>query len=316
MSVPVISEHPHVDIVDYRPDPDLDGDIADVCYAAIHGWPDQGPVTGSLMRSWLRPQGLTATTLALHRDAAGSLVGAAALRWPATPDLATQLWGPFVHPSAQRHGLGRALVGALVRVAENKPGVRITSYGVPEARRAGWRLFERLGWTRSAAASIVEHPLPTPARPTSYPVRTARAGEYLDPALAELVSSARPHLSYAVARDTYARWADDTRYTREGLVLVDGPDHLLGAALVYTLKHLGDPEPTEANVQDVIVRGDLDDATAVAVRASLITAVLAAGAEMGAVVARSTMQDPEVTQALVDAGFRVLDDVRIYCPKA
>lgn len=130
------------------------------------------------------------------------------------------------------------------------------------------------------------------------------------------MSSAQPHLGYAVARDTYARWAGDTRYTREGLLLVDGPDHLHGAALVYTLKHLGDPEPTEANVNDLIVRGDLDPDTAAAVRASLIAAVLAAGEEMGAVVARSTVEDPVVNQALVDAGFRVLDDVRIYCPPA
>jgi GNAT superfamily N-acetyltransferase len=316
VSVPLISEHPHVDIVDYRPDPDLDGDIADVCYAAVYGWPDQRPVTGSLMRSWLTPQSLTATTLALHRDPAGSLVGAAALRWPATPDLPTQLWGPIVHPSAQRHGLGRALIGALIKVAENKPGIKITSYGVPEARRAGWQLFERLGWTCRPGARIVEHPLPAPARPMAYPVRNAQPGEYLDPALAELVSSARPHLSYAVARDTYARWAADSRYTREGLLLVDGPDHLLGAALVYTLKHLGDPEPTEANVNDLVVRGDLDPAAAASVRGSLIAAVLAAGEEMGAVVARSTVEDPVVNQALVDAGFRVLDDVRIYCPPA
>jgi GNAT superfamily N-acetyltransferase len=313
VSARLIEEHPHVDVVDYRPDPDLDGDIADVCYAAVYGWPDQRPVTAALMRSWLSPQSLTANTLALHRDATGALVGAAALRWPAAPDLPTQLWGPIVHPSAQRHGLGRALLGALLKVAESKPGVKVISFGVPEARRAGLRLFERLGWTCSGVARIVEHPLPARALPLTHPVRTARAGEYLDPALAELVLSARPNLSYAVARDTYARWAADTRYTREGLLLVDGPDHLLGAALVYTLRHLGDPEPTEASVHDVIVRGDLDEATARSVRSSLIAAVLDAGAQLGAVVARSTMEDPVVSQALVEAGFSVVDDVRIYC---
>ena len=44
-----------ISVVDYRSTPDLDADLADLTYAAVHGWPDQRPVTAALVRSWLRP---------------------------------------------------------------------------------------------------------------------------------------------------------------------------------------------------------------------------------------------------------------------
>ena len=96
-----------ITVEDYRPSPALDEELASLGSTAIHGWPDQAPVDASLARAMLRPAGMTATTLALHRDADGRLLGGAAVRWPATLDAAGRLWGPIVHPDAARQGLGR-----------------------------------------------------------------------------------------------------------------------------------------------------------------------------------------------------------------
>ena len=101
-------------VLDYRPDAALDTDLADLCYAALFGWPDQRPVTPALVRAWLRPAGTTATTLALHRGHEGRLLGAAAVCWPATPDPPVGCGVRWCTRTRSGGGVGSALLGALL----------------------------------------------------------------------------------------------------------------------------------------------------------------------------------------------------------
>ena len=112
----------------------------------------------------------------------------------------------------------------------------------------------------------------------------------------------------------HARMSLDERYSRDGLLIVEAPDGLLGAACVYPLRHLGDPEPVEANLDEIYVHGGLDAATAAAVRAALVNGFVTAAGTLGADVARCTVDDPALIDALLRAGFKVADDVRYYAP--
>jgi GNAT superfamily N-acetyltransferase len=304
-------------VLDYRPDPALDNDLADLGYAALFGWPDQSPITASLIRSWLRPAGTTATTLALHRGNEGELLGAAALTWPSTLDAPGYLWGPVVHPAAQRGGVGSTLLGALSDVVAARPGIRVITSEIPETRKAGWALYERAGWRNTSTASLLTRSLPAPASlPTGVPVRTMRSGEYLDPELAELFAGARPELGYATARDTYTRWTSDERYDPDGLLLADGPDGLLGAALVYPVTHNRHGQPHEVTLADVIVRTTLAVEAAAGVREALVGAALDVGADLDAAVARAVVDDDDLIATLHAAGFNTVDQIRYYTMRA
>jgi ribosomal protein S18 acetylase RimI-like enzyme len=302
-----------VHVLDYRPDPALDTELADLGYAALFGWPDQSPITAALVRSWLRPSGTTATTLALQRGDEGQLLGAAALTWPSTLDAPAYLWGPVVHPTVQRGGMGATLLGAMSDILTSRPGIRVITSEIPETRKAGWALYERAGWRNTSTASLLTRTLPAPASvPSLVPVRTMRSGEYLDPALAELFAAARPDLGYATARDTYTRWTTDERYDPDGLLLVDGPDGLVGAALVYPVTHNRYGQPHEATLADLIVSTSLPALAASGVREALVGAALDVGADLGAAIARAVVDDEDLIATLHAAGFDTVDQIRYY----
>jgi GNAT superfamily N-acetyltransferase len=298
---------------DYLPTKDLDTRLAELGYAAVRGWPDQRPVTGPMVRSLLRPAGMTATTLALHRDDDGQLLGAAALRWPATTTAAGRFWGPVVHPHARGIGLGRRLVAALEEVLATHPGVRFTTTEIPESRAAGWALFQSLGWRCEPVSSLLARALPARISvPTSVPVRPARHGEYLDAALSELVFSFRPQLCPSIARDTFARWSGDARYTPSGLLLAETPDGLAGAVLVYPNRHTTADEPAEALIADLLTCHKLVPEHATAVRATLVAAALQMADESGATIARAVADSQELEDTLRSAGFEPVDQIRHY----
>jgi len=332
-----------IDLVDYWPNAELDAELAELCYAALQGATDQRPVTPSLVRAWLRQSGLTATTLALHRGADGRILGAAAICWPGAPESSGRLWGPFVHPDVRGAGVGPALFTALDEVISNRPGVRMATVAIPETRSGGWTLYERAGWQALGKANFLYRPVPAavdalPPAPApdqiGVVVRTIRAGEYLDPAIASLVTGVRPALTFANARDTLTRWTTDERYRPDGLLLAEpagaaltdpadasslaelgtgGPnDRLLGAALVYRLHQPGTDEPVEARLADLLVAAHLDAGTADAVRAALVDAVVRVGVVLGAAVARAVVESEDLSQALLRAGFEVGDQIRYY----
>jgi ribosomal protein S18 acetylase RimI-like enzyme len=305
-----------ISVVDYVPAPDLDADLADLAYSAVHGWPDQRPYTAAFLRSRLRPRGMTATTLVLGRDAGGRLVAASALRWPATLEDAGHLFGPIVHPDARGAGVGTDVLAAMIDVIGNRPGVRVTTIAVPESRTTGWTLFERAGWTPVRTSVLLQRELPAEILLTTVPVRAPQPGEYLDPAIAALAAAARPDLSYAAARDTLAQWRDDERYTSDGLLLVDGPDGLIGAGLVYPLAHPDNGEPAEARLEEILIAERLDPETSTQVRSALVAAALHVGAAAGASVARAEVADAEIVATLHGAGFEVVDRIRYYSPPA
>jgi ribosomal protein S18 acetylase RimI-like enzyme len=305
-----------ISVLDYVPAPDLDADLAHLAYDAVRGWPDQRPYTAGFLRSRLRPRGMTATTLVLGREHGGRLVAAAALRWPATLEDTGHLFGPIVHPDARGAGVGTDVLAAMIDVIANRPGVRVTTIAVPESRTIGWSLFEREGWTPVRTSVLLQRELPAEILLTTVPVRAPKPGEYLDPAIAALAAAARPDLSYAAARDTLAQWRDDERYTSDGLLLVDGPDGLIGAALVYPLAHPGIGEPAEARLEEVLVAERLDPEMSTQVRAALVAAALHVGAAAGATVARAEVDDTELVATLHGAGFEVVDRIRYYSPPA
>jgi hypothetical protein len=174
-------------------------------------------------------------------------------------------------------------------------------------------LFDRAGWSLSGGAYLLRRSLDggVPV-PVTVPVRGMERGEYLDPSLSALFAAARPHLGHAMARDTYSRWSADVRFTPDGLLLAEGPSGLVGAALVYPIRHDTTVEAPEALLADLITLRQLDAGAAHNVRTSLIAAALAAGARAGATVARAVVDDPEVVHTLTIAGFDIVDRVRYY----
>jgi GNAT superfamily N-acetyltransferase len=306
---------PSIDVVDYRPEFDLDNDLAELGYAALHGWPDQRPVTAALVRSLLRALGTTASTLALHRNTDGRLLAAAAIRWPASLEGIGRLWGPLVHPAARGGGLGAALLETVGHLIAARPGVRVQSAEIPAQRIGGWTLFERAGWQPAGSSTLWRLPLPSRGRgPTIVVVRPVRAGEYPDQHLAALFAAARPELGYGMARDTYTRWSADERYTSEGLLLAETAEGLLGAVLVYPLTQPGGPEPAEALLADVLVHTRLEGGAAAAVRAALVDGAIRVSETAGATVVRAIVEDPDLMATLKDAGFQLVDEIRYYSP--
>src|SRR5262245_21495162 len=204
---------------DYRSTWDLDHELGVVGYLAVRGGPDQRPINATVMNSLLRPVSMRATTLALSRDDDGHILGAAALRWPPTLDSTGWLWGPVVHPSMRGSGLGRELLAALTGVLAKHPGVKVATTEMSETRVAACNMFEDLGWRRQPSALLVKTLPANVDVPPSLPVRPAQQGEYLHAALATLYATARPEDGLTAARDTFARWSADTRYTPAGLLL-------------------------------------------------------------------------------------------------
>src|SRR5262249_1375454 len=141
-------------------------------------------------------------------------------------------------------------------------------------------------------------------------VRPARPGEYLNRAVADLILEAYPQRGHAAARDTFARWTTDERYRPDGLLLTGDGTGLSGAALVYAQPYGEAGEPPEAYIADLVVPPRLDDSTAGAVRAALVTAATKAGASLGAAVVRTVARCPHVCDALAAGGLRQVDLAR------
>jgi GNAT superfamily N-acetyltransferase len=303
-----------ITVEDYRPSPALDEELAALGYTGIRGWPDQAPVDASLARAMLRPSGMTATTLLLHRDSAGRLLAGAAVRWPATLDSAGRLWGPVVHPDARRHGLGRSLMSAIGDVLARRPGVLISTTDIPESRTEGWTLFVDAGWERAGVSTLYQRRIDpfSPIVPEEVAVRPLAAGEYVAPALADLFAASRPELGPTTARDTFARWSADSRYTADGLLLAEHDGRLIGAAIVYPSRSDQPDELAEALVLEVLVAQDIPADLPESVRRSLIRGALRAAATMGMSVARSVVDSDALAAALTDAGFTAADRILRY----
>jgi GNAT superfamily N-acetyltransferase len=297
---------------DYRSTWDLDHELSNVGYQAVRGGPDSRPINATVMNSLLRPVSMRATTLALHRDDDGQLLGAAALRWPPTLDSIGWLWGPVVHPSQRGTGLGRGLLDALTEVLAKHPGVKVATSAICETRATACAMFEELGWLIQPSALLVRS---LPARldvPPSLPVRPAQQGEYLHAVLAGLYATARPEDGMTAARDTFARWSADTRYTPAGLLLAEGSHGLAGAVLLYPCTHDTEDEPAEARIEDMITCRKLTEEQAVPLRRTLVAAALAVADRCGATVARAVPPDAQIEAALRWAGFESVDNVRYY----
>jgi GNAT superfamily N-acetyltransferase len=308
-----------ITVDDYRPSPALDEELAALGYTGIQGWPDQAPVDASLARAMLRPAGMTATTLLLHRDDDGRLLAGAAVRWPATLDSTGRLWGPVVQPDARGHGLGRSLMLAIGELLARRPGVLISTTEIPESRKVGWALFVDAGWDSAGIRTLYQRPV-DPFSPAAAPdevaVRPLATGEYVAPGLADLFAASRPELGPTTARDTFARWSADSRYRAEGLLLAEHDGRLIGAAIVYPSSSDRPDEPAEALLLDLLVAADLPGDQAEAVRRSLIRGALGAAAAMGMTVARSVVDSEALAADLMDAGFTVVDRLFRYTHRA
>lgn len=292
----------------YHPGTDLDTELAVLGYASIAGWPDQRPITDSLLRSRLRPIGhARPTVLATHRDPAGRLTGAAALRWSGYPGTPGRLWGPLVPPVHHRRGLGRALLAALSEHLNASPDMILTAE-IPGRRAAAAAFFLAAGWKPARGSALFKHHLhlPSPATPPAgVRVRCPAPNADLAAALAALAEAADP--GSPAAGDTFARWSADERFSTDGLALADDGGRLIGAALAYPLAHRSPNEPAEVLLADLIMDPESDDPL---LQTALITTVLnTAAANVGATVARAVTSDQELADQLTRMRFDRVDDL-------
>jgi GNAT superfamily N-acetyltransferase len=294
-------------VAPYLPRTSLDAELAALGYAAVSGWPDQRPITAALVRSRLRPAGhAAATMLATHRDSAGRLVGAAALRWPSYPDTPGRLWGPIVHPAHRHQGIGTRLLTALAtRIGD----CVILTAEIPTRRADTLRFYQTAGWHDAGTATLLKRRLPLPATadlPPDLRLRFPRPREDLTGPLARLAATADP--SSPAAADTFSRWSADERYTPAGLALADHHGRLTGVALAYPLAHSDAVEPAEVLLADLIAAPDNDTT---ALRGALITAALhQAATTVDATVARAVVGAPTLVKLLNELGFSHVDEVR------
>jgi GNAT superfamily N-acetyltransferase len=287
----------------YLPHTGLDTELAALGYAAISGWPDQRPITATLVRSRLRPSGhAAARVLATHRDPAGRIVGAAALRRPGYPGTPGRLWGPIVHPAHRNRGLGRHLLAALTtRIGDSI----ILTAEIPARRDDAVRFYTTAGWRPAGSATLLKRRLPLPAcagLPPGLRLRFPAPGDDLTAAIAQLAATAAP--GSPAAADTLARWSADERFTPAGLALADHHGRLAGVALAYPIAHIDPGEPAEVLLADLIT-------DTCPLRAALITASLnQAAPSVGATVARAVTCDPRLVSLLNALNFSRVDDVR------
>lgn len=301
---------PRITIHTYEPgaDPHLDDDLARLAYQTVAGWPDQRPITATLVRSRLRTPGAAPLTmLALHQTDDGQLVGAAALRHPGGGDGSRgRLWGPLVHPGQQQRGIGRALLAAL------PADVPCTTAEIPATRAHGAAFYATAGWKPTHHYQLLKRTLPLPAVTCPGVDITPHDGRDLTGELARLYGQNRPHHTAATAQATYERWTRDERFTYRNLWTATRDGALIGAALVYPLPHDAPGEPFEALLADLLI--DRSDTDADALRCGLTTAALNAAQDAGAAVARCVAEpcmDPH--HVLVrQLDFSIVDHLVIY----
>ncbi|NJC74094.1 GNAT family N-acetyltransferase [Planosporangium thailandense] len=299
-----------VDVADYTPGSDLDTELATLGYATTTGWPDQRPITDTLVRSRLRPVGRApATLLATHRDPGGRLLAAAALRWPGYPHTPGRLWGPIVHPTHQRRGLGHAVLTALAQRLADSDATILTAE-IPVSRAAARHFYQSAGWQPAGEATLLKRRLPLPAAeavPPGTRLRTLNPVEDLTAPLAQMYAPTTPDRD--AAADTYRRWRADERFTPDGLTLAEDHHGLIAAALTYPLAHSDPREPAEVLLTDLLTT----DAGSDRLRAALVTAALNTVAPtVNATVARAVTAAPDTVNLLVGLGFHHVDRVRYY----
>lgn len=302
-------------VTDYCPEPDLDDALARLGYAVIRGWPDQRPVSPSLVRSRLRPPGAARpTVLAVARSPAGTVIGAAALRCPAERRGLARLWGPVVHPDHRRRGVGRLLYGQ-VMTAAGAGELRISTAEIPQKRTGSARFYEHLGWHAAPAGVLLKRPLPCPEAPAGLgpAIDALRPGDRPVRQIARLYARAFPESGPLTAAGTFDRWRADERFTSDGLLLARLDRRIVGAALAYVLHHLWPGEPAEVLLADILIDPDLAEHRVL--RRELALRALHSGVRAGAAVARAIIreEDHELHHTLTgELGFDEIDAMLCY----
>lgn len=300
----------------YQPDTMLDQELAVLGYDGMLGWPDQRPVTTSLVRSRLRPAvGAPSSALVLARTGRGTLAGAAALRYPAAAGGPARLWGPVVAPAERRHGLGTMLLERAMQLWSDE-ALTVRTAEIPQTREHGCRLFEQAGWTLHSTAALLRGAPTTSAPSLTSSVEDCpqirAAGDGDAEALAQLYQTVHPEQGFEVAADTLRRWRADERYAPDALLVVPGiRGDFLAAALVYPLAHANTQEASEALLGDVLIHPSVDRA---ATAPPLIEAAIRAGVRHGAKVVRAvvpTLNRPLINE-LSDAGLQQVETIRYY----
>ena len=305
-------------LVPYSPS-QLDTELARLAYQCIRTWPDQRPVSASLVEARLTPHRPDVPTmLAVIRDSSGRLAGAAALRPGAGPSDRTRLWGPLVHPDHQRRGHGTDLLKALL--PHLPAGTALTSAEVPAEREAATGFFAHAHWQLLGDAALFKLPLDTPLPldqlPDGFTVRSARHGEDLAAPLEDLFAACRPHLGAEAAAGAFDRWSGDRRYRTSCLVLLESGTALRGAALAYPLAHPDDDEPPEALLADLLVGPGLDETAAAAVRDHLAAEALNQARVRGGRMARAVVpeNDTATRACLHRLGFATTASLLYFAP--
>jgi GNAT superfamily N-acetyltransferase len=334
---------------DYRPGSGLDEELAALGYACIHGWPDQRPITASLVRSRLAPHPATAlsghgatddvldvqsTVLITGRSAIGQLVAAVALR-PHTSASPGRLWGPIVHPDHQSQGLGRHLLDRLQPHLDRSPRLSLSTAEIPESRTRAATFFTSAGWTPSRTLLLFKGPLPPPAIPAETnpivlgwgTVTLSHLGPEHEPGLGDLYKQCYPQTSMSVADATYVRWSSDERFTPDCTLTIENAGRLLAAVLVYPLTPTpptraafsdgsdGSGEPAEALVADVLTDRSLRKRVARDLVRPLLRTALACAAEChGARGARALIdrRDAIAVDALTVCGLTPMQLFHCY----
>lgn len=296
----------------------LDADLAILASRAVAGWPDEQPITASLVSSLLRPPpGARQTFLVSARGDTGTLRGWAALVSAPTGGTA-RLWGPVVPPDDQRHTIGSALLAAVRESSQFRVSGRILTAGIPRRRGGAQKFFANHGWRTARNADLMLATSADERGGTPYAsceiVTCSPHDERQAVEIGKLYAAVNPHVDEVTASTTLDRWRTDPRFEPDQCLLAYDGDRLVGAAVLYPLASVTYGQPSQVAVHDVLVEPKCSVVDRERMNQLISAAVRTASQKYPGAPLRAVSDRPLLSKCLREHNFQALDVLSYYEP--